>query len=321
MIGVFTHRAAVETDRVVKWLRRNDHDVVRVNLGQGESTCTLEIDNLGFRRAVATCDGRRLRPSECSSAWWHQFPPQTKADPGNEPAQALADSGRRRLWEAFARMVPTGAWLSSPSRITEAQNKLVQYSFASAAGLTIPKTLASCNPRDVRKNAEEFPILKALGDSSEMWHLGANGHGALTVRLDLSAVEDDDIAMTCGLYQEHVLSEHEVRAVVIRQPDGTSAVFAGSVAKPAGILDIRALPASTTKYETHQIPDRTQRSLASMLEQLDLRFCSADLVVRPDGEYVFLDLNATGAWWWIDDLYDRTITEALSMAIIGKPAP
>jgi hypothetical protein len=315
MIGIFTHRNAVESDRVLKWLVLNQHNVVRINLGQGESTCTLQVDSDGLRKAVGTCDGRTFSATDFSSTWWHQSPPRTTPTLGDEAVQALADSSRQRLWEAFAGAVSPKAWLSPPSKISAAQNKLIQYLVASASGLEIPNTFGSSDPIDVRTKAPDYPVVKALGDSNELWRFGPNGHGALTTFSDLDHVNDEDIQMASGLYQELIESELEVRIVVVPSVDTGFAIYAGAIRKPPGILDVRLLPPATAAYQPLLVPEHVQLSLVDMLNRMGLRFCSADFVVRPDGEYVFLDLNATGAWWWIDDLYDRAITGAISASI------
>jgi hypothetical protein len=37
-----------------------------------------------------------------------------------------------------------------------------------------------------------------------------------------------------------------------------------------------------------------------LVRSLGLRFCSADLVLTPDGRHVFLDLNPNGQWLWLE---------------------
>lgn len=37
-----------------------------------------------------------------------------------------------------------------------------------------------------------------------------------------------------------------------------------------------------------------------MVRGFGLRFCSADLVLTPDGRHIFLDLNPNGQWLWLE---------------------
>ena len=42
------------------------------------------------------------------------------------------------------------------------------------------------------------------------------------------------------------------------------------------------------------------------------------MIVTPDGEYIFLEINPAGQWLWIEELTKLPITEALADLLVGK---
>ncbi len=49
-----------------------------------------------------------------------------------------------------------------------------------------------------------------------------------------------------------------------------------------------------------------------MMKRLDLSFGTIDLVETPEGDYVFLEVNPSGQWLWLDDKLDLGISDAVA---------
>ena len=49
----------------------------------------------------------------------------------------------------------------------------------------------------------------------------------------------------------------------------------------------------------------------ALVKALGLCFGAIDLVLTPDGRYVFLEINPSGQWEWIESLTGLPISEAL----------
>jgi len=51
----------------------------------------------------------------------------------------------------------------------------------------------------------------------------------------------------------------------------------------------------------------------------DLQFSALDVLITPDGEYVFLELNSSGQWGWIENHTRLPLTETLvNLLAAGK---
>ncbi|TFV91146.1 hypothetical protein [Blastococcus sp. CT_GayMR16] len=319
MIAVFSHRKGTEADRVIRHLRSIDAPAVRVNMGHGEASVAIGLTPSGTTFNI-NCDAREVAGSQISAAWLHQLPME-QARHGNPLARVAADSSRLRLWQAVMELVEPSCWLTKPGALQLAANKVLQYSMARKAGLQVPPTVAGNEMVAVVASLGTQVLAKYLGDSAALWSAGDTGHAATTVEIDLSGAKDDSLIASPALYQTKLESERELRVVMIRGESGAAPrVFAAGTSKPAGVLDVRLVDGGMSKYSPCTLPQEVLMKLESLLASLGVGFCSADILVDSEARHWFLDLNATGAWWWIDDLYEGAVTVAIGEALVSKSA-
>jgi glutathione synthase/RimK-type ligase-like ATP-grasp enzyme len=72
-----------------------------------------------------------------------------------------------------------------------------------------------------------------------------------------------------------------------------------------------------TPHEAHALPDRVSELCIELVRSLDLNFGAIDLVLTPGGDYVFLEINPSGQWLWIEELTDLPISEAIVDILVG----
>jgi glutathione synthase/RimK-type ligase-like ATP-grasp enzyme len=51
---------------------------------------------------------------------------------------------------------------------------------------------------------------------------------------------------------------------------------------------------------------------------MNLKFGAVDLIRTPSNEFVFLEVNANGRWWWIQELTGVNIAKDIAQAL-AKP--
>lgn len=66
------------------------------------------------------------------------------------------------------------------------------------------------------------------------------------------------------------------------------------------------------KHLVHKLPSEVQDKCIRMADHFGLNFATFDLVLTPDGKYVFLEMNPNGQWLWIEDLTGLPISEAIT---------
>jgi glutathione synthase/RimK-type ligase-like ATP-grasp enzyme len=57
-----------------------------------------------------------------------------------------------------------------------------------------------------------------------------------------------------------------------------------------------------------------------VVEALGLTFGAIDLILTPDGEYVFLEVNINGQWAYLEDMLALPISDAIAELLIGGMA-
>ena len=72
-------------------------------------------------------------------------------------------------------------------------------------------------------------------------------------------------------------------------------------------------------HKPHALPDEINDKLLSLMKQLGLVFGGVDMILTPEGEYVFLEVNPSGQWNWIEKLTGMKITEALADILVDPP--
>jgi hypothetical protein len=48
------------------------------------------------------------------------------------------------------------------------------------------------------------------------------------------------------------------------------------------------------------LPAHVSTSLRRLMAAFEINFASIDMIVTPEGDYVFLDLNPNGQWLWLE---------------------
>ena len=61
-----------------------------------------------------------------------------------------------------------------------------------------------------------------------------------------------------------------------------------------------------------ELPGELQRSLLELMSRLSLTYGAIDLVLTPDGRYVFLEINPNGQWLWIDEMLSLGISHSIA---------
>jgi glutathione synthase/RimK-type ligase-like ATP-grasp enzyme len=65
------------------------------------------------------------------------------------------------------------------------------------------------------------------------------------------------------------------------------------------------------RYGVHQLPEEIRKKCLELMQKLGLIFATIDMVLTPDGRYVFLELNPNGQWEWIENATSLPICSTL----------
>jgi hypothetical protein len=200
-------------------------------------------------------------------------------------------------------------WVSHPLSLRRAEVKALQLVEASKAGLKIPHTLISSDP----DRATTF--VEALGDADcaikPLLAVGVTDEQG-GYRMPLTAKLPrghslESVALAPTILQPYVEKAFELRCVVIGER-----IFAAKMdtqANEKSRIDSRG---GDPDHEIFALPEQVEASLHRVMDSFGLNFASLDMIVTPDGEFVFLELNPNGQWLWLE--YELGLPLVASMA-------
>jgi hypothetical protein len=211
-------------------------------------------------------------------------------------------------------------WVSHPLALRRAEVKALQLVEASRAGLKIPHTLISNDPEWAT------PFVEALGDADcavkPLLAVGVTDEEG-GFRMPLTAMLPrghslESVAHAPTILQPYVEKAFELRCVVIGER-----IFAAKMdtqADEKSRIDSRG---GEPDHEIFELPDEVEASLQGLMGSFGLNFASLDMIVTPDGEFVFLELNPNGQWLWLE--YELGLPLVAGMADLlmsgaGRPA-
>ncbi|GLV54390.1 hypothetical protein KDH_12370 [Dictyobacter sp. S3.2.2.5] len=234
---------------------------------------------------------------------WRRRPQKYRAPHSSSPGEATfieeeAEKALTGVLESLA--LQNTCWVSRTHSVRRADLKALQLAMARDAGLRIPETLITNDPDAARAFYERCQgnvILKAVSKGSL-----EDAQGQIERFIYTSQVQREHLAQfqrvraTGHMFQEHIPKRIEVRVVVIGRQ-----VFAAEIHSQHSTrarVDFRR-GYDDLRYDVHRLPDDIRTNVLEMVRRFELQYSSIDFIVTPAGEYVFLDLNPNGQYYWL----------------------
>lgn len=312
---VFAQEADAPVDAVVRRLAELDVPVFRADTSWFPRQLVLGARHESGRwhgNLTDAVSGRTVA-LEGITAIWYRDPKAFALDPGMNPEERRFAHGEARLGFGGVLNALPVLWMNHPNRAADAMYKPTQLAVAAQSGLTVPRTLVTNNPDQIRAFAAESEhgvIHKTFGANTvtEAGQLQV----AFTHRLsdaDLADLRGADL--TAQQVQDWVPKAHELRVIAVGEHLFPVAIHAASA---AGQVDWRS-DYESLSYEVAALPAAVEDGLRAYLRRFGLTYAAFDLVVRPDGEHVFLESNSGGQYGWLEAQTGVPITEAIATTL------
>ncbi len=210
----------------------------------------------------------------------------------------------RSLWLAVA---PDAFWVNPMTARNRALCKPLQLREAVHAGLRVPPTLCSNDPDRIRRFLDAHSgeaIFKTF--APVQWKLADGVAMGFANTVTADDLPDDEILRMCpGIFQHRVAKDYELRVTYM----GHHAVTARLLSQQSteGRVDYRAAFTSID-IEPATLPAEVDRGCRALMERMGLVFGCFDLIVTPEGEHVFIEINEMGQFLWIEQLCPELLT-------------
>jgi glutathione synthase/RimK-type ligase-like ATP-grasp enzyme len=323
MILVFTKASNETANTMVSTLRGMGVRWARFNRGKfpGESLTVFDPcrPEQGF---LMDEDGDRIALGTVKTTWiWHPAP--FILEPALSPGQSrFVGSACRYTCRSFLAFLEESSFMVNPLSLEErAEDKGLQLRIARRVGLKVPETLITNSPEDAKAFCARFRevIFKVINppqihDDARLSSISTS----LLNRGDLAAL--DGIRQCPGIFQNRVPKRFDLRVTIVG--DQVFPVAIHSQEEPSSRVDFRDAwrHGIELRHEVHDLPHRVRTQCLELARELGLVYCAMDLVVRPDGEYVFLEVNPSGQYGWIERATGLPITRALAALLVAGGA-
>lgn len=211
--------------------------------------------------------------------------------------------------------------LGKPSVYRRLDSKEEQLKIAEKIGLTIPETCMTNNPEQAR----QF-ILKhknVIGKMQTGFAIYEDGveNVVFTNVIDEDKLEELDSLQYCPMqFQTRLEKKKELRVTVVGQD--IYAFEIDSQKSEAAKIDWRkdGLNLIDQWVET-QLPREIELKLLELLDVYHVDYGAIDIILTPEDEYYFIEINAAGEFFWLDNLTDGNLISKSIADLLCDKAP
>lgn len=299
--------ADVATDHVVRGLATQGVSLHRINTEDLPFSRTLGLELGTELEPAISLDG--LRQPNPSAIWYRRVRSPARPPEMQEGVYEFCLQENRAVLLGSVSAYQS-RWMSHPADVWRAELKPYQLCLAQQLGLRVPRTLVTNDPNAIRNAFQSFGPMVAKAARSGYAVVDGLERSIYTSRLLAEHLEYvDEARLSPAIYQELIPKRYDVRATVV----GTKvfAVAIHSQSDPAAEVDWRHTVNPDLPHTPIELPSSVQARVLELMSKLGLSYGAVDLVQRPDGEFVFLEVNPNGQWLWIDEQLGLGISEAI----------
>lgn len=317
MILILTDDTDVHADRLGQILSARGRSYVRFDPASfpTEASLTIDFDPSGLRTRRLVTEGATLDLDGVSAVWFRR--------PGRpRPAPVFADSPVGRFIADESQLVMSDLWDTLDVRcvpgprpvVLRAQHKVRQLQLAARLGFELPPTLITTEPSALLDffSAHRGGIITKQAGTSE---LPATADGEPVARYTervrhRDLVHAGAIRHCPTIVQAYVDKHRELRVTVV----GDQILAAAIASQEANHTrdDWRRYDDARTVIEPYDLPAPVARSCRDLVAALGLCYGAIDLVLTPDGRHIFLEINPSGQYLWVEEACGLPISDAIA---------
>jgi glutathione synthase/RimK-type ligase-like ATP-grasp enzyme len=303
-IVIVTEDLDPHADIVLLTLREMGHEPIRLHTADFplEGTMTFRLGAPATEwcwNGVLQTQGRTIDISSIRSIWWRRPSRHVLPEDWDEHERAFAygevDKALRGAWAVIDCY-----WMSFPEHIRQASFKIGQLQRAAELGFDVPRTLITTDPAEVRAFYDACAgeiIYKTLSQPTVKVALDGPLHAIYTTPITeahLDALES--IRFAPCLFQEYIPKRLELRVTVIGDDIFAAAIHSQNHDRTQHDWRHYDVDIPYTKFD---LPADVAERCHRFVRSYGLNFSAMDVILTPDGRYVFIENNPNGQWYFI----------------------
>jgi hypothetical protein len=316
MILILSNKWDISVDFVVYELKKRDRQFLRINTEDLFS----EIASI-FLPDFKIFISKQQQIKELIGSInviWNRRPGRVFDSILNEKKPSLATqeyvNNQWYTWLEALQLIPDITWINHPQKNDSMENKIQQLLLADKIGFSIPDTLISNNPKEVKNFIESnggSVVAKAL--FSPLIEEPEMDYFIFTNQISLDTLGvDEEIEICPTIYQQNLSPKKDYRVTVIGE-EVISAKIEDDISNVQNI-DWRESK-SGLSFVQCKLPKDIEENCRKIVQSGGLLFGSIDLV-EYKGDYYFLEINPNGEWGWLEKPNNIPIAEKITELLI-----
>ncbi|TSA19398.1 hypothetical protein D4R75_09685 [bacterium] len=279
------------TDYVAALCKDRNCDYFRIN---SEDIVQNRFTYIPLEKTIIANDETVIDLRQVRSIYFRRAPSQF---PAGEPTEddSFLFRERREFLEGLL-MSLDARWMNPIAETILGERKIRQLSLAKSIGLRIPKTLATNDSKLARDFIDSTGKVIAKPVSHGFLQGSSTSYSIYTNEIKPADLDKTLPLMEAPmLMQEMVPNKADIRVTLVGEE-----VFSASIIKEdTSAVDWRR-PEGKKVYESHTLPQALSECLLLLNRRMGLIYSAIDLILTPDEEYVFLEVNPVGEWLWLE---------------------
>lgn len=316
-ILLLTRRGDPTGDHLASAVSRRNIPVFRFDTCEFPCGAVLDasLHDDGYWHGTLTCKQGHVALESIRSVWYFHPTHYQVNDQLPEPYRDFAEGETRKGFGGVLRSIPC-FWVSYPDAITDASFKPLQLKVARDIGFQTPRTLVTNSPDAFRRFYEECGgnvITKAM--YTGFLPMGGDEYHSIYTSVVTPDILQfaENVRHTATMFQEYLPKKLELRITVIGQKVLTVAIH--SQASTRTRVDWRRSYEDLT-YSVFDLPADIEQKCLKMVQALHLNYGCIDMIVTPQDELKFLEINAVGQYLWLEQVTGLAFTEALADLLV-----
>ncbi|SDF26307.1 hypothetical protein [Cellulophaga baltica] len=291
MIYITTECQDVMTDLTIEWIISNKKDFRRFN-----DSIFVEPQELLSLKNVKKIWQRRGAFNFLPTGLKYEF--TNKRELLNYVTKENRDYNI--YLEHHFRTVLGSNYIGSFTKEVSSNNKLINLDFANEVGLDTPEYMVTCSKKELLQfyNRHQKIITKDLKSPVNIKTKRKNISSSGVKLLSESSIQKIQDNFAPIFLQKYIEKNFEVRIFVFNKKLYCMAIF--SQLNDDTKVDFRNDHSSNpNRCIPYTLPSAVESKIWKLLNILDFDTCSIDLIVTPDNQYYFLEINPMGQFHWL----------------------
>lgn len=304
---IVTNQFDPHADHVISILRQRGIEFFRLNTEEYPRFYDLTF-SFPPTSCIIKARERELHSSSIAVVWYRKPDPfELHPEITNPHHQRFAEQQCRSALSGLWNILDHAFWVSHPQALAKAERKIFQLDVAHRLGFLLPRTTVTSDPDVARSflaslGSDRKAIAKSVGYAA--------GYSIFTSLLSLEQEDDlEAVKYAPVMLQEYVPKKFEIRVNVIGNRVLAAEIHSQRSSKTSH--DWRHYDFDNVPHRPHTLPRKLEEMCVSLLHALDLRFGAIDMILTPNDDYVFLEINPNGQWLWLETLVGLPIGESI----------